>query len=435
MNITVKNNLTWNGTAVHWHGIRQLNTMHMDGVPGITQCPIAPGDQFTYRWKALQYGTAWYHSHYSVQYADGLLGPLTIYGPTTANWDEGKYPIMMNDWFHNSAYAVIHGKTPGYPTVLLNGTGNISNYNYYESNKGYQASEPLKVNASLIPDFFRLHFAEVRPTNPRWRDPAPAKKYLLRLVNSAFETGFVFSIDHHMLEVISADFVPIKPYNTTHLHIGIGQRYNVIVHAKPQAYPDGTQPGQRKLFWIRTTSSNCFNLDMPARLDYDRTGILSYYAEGGYDPKDIMPDTKKWPQIHGDEGCRDEDLEKLVPVHPWQVGRPANFDKAPRHNKTKPHTSDKDEGDTTPYERLDVVGKFMFSKDNPNKPKFMPDFPAATFSFERTTAYEDTFEPMQIDYSKPIFLQLNHTGKWPTSWAVVDETKGINNESWVSPRP
>lgn len=48
----------------------------MDGVNGITQCPIAPGDTFTYNWTALQYGSSWYHSHYSVQYADGALGPL-----------------------------------------------------------------------------------------------------------------------------------------------------------------------------------------------------------------------------------------------------------------------------------------------------------------------------------------------------------------------
>lgn len=50
--------------------------MHMDGVNGVTQCPIAPGDSFTYTWNAIQYGSSWYHSHYSVQYADGAVGPI-----------------------------------------------------------------------------------------------------------------------------------------------------------------------------------------------------------------------------------------------------------------------------------------------------------------------------------------------------------------------
>lgn len=74
--ITVINNMPYNGTSIHWHGIRQNQTMHMDGVNGITQCPIAPGQRFVYNWTATQYGSTWYHSHYSIQYADGLVGPL-----------------------------------------------------------------------------------------------------------------------------------------------------------------------------------------------------------------------------------------------------------------------------------------------------------------------------------------------------------------------
>lgn len=73
--ITIKNLLSGdhttenpgNGTTVHWHGFRQLNTGFMDGVNAITQCPIAPGEEFTYVFNATQYGSSWYHSHYSLQ--------------------------------------------------------------------------------------------------------------------------------------------------------------------------------------------------------------------------------------------------------------------------------------------------------------------------------------------------------------------------------
>ena len=34
---------TGNGTTIHWHGLFQRNTNQMDGVNGVTQCPIAPG--------------------------------------------------------------------------------------------------------------------------------------------------------------------------------------------------------------------------------------------------------------------------------------------------------------------------------------------------------------------------------------------------------
>lgn len=55
--VHVTNQLQDNGTAIHWHGIRQLNTSEFDGVPGVTQCPISPGGEMTYRFHASQYGT------------------------------------------------------------------------------------------------------------------------------------------------------------------------------------------------------------------------------------------------------------------------------------------------------------------------------------------------------------------------------------------
>jgi hypothetical protein len=35
--VHVTNNLEYNGTTVHWHGLRQLNNVEYDGVPGVTQ--------------------------------------------------------------------------------------------------------------------------------------------------------------------------------------------------------------------------------------------------------------------------------------------------------------------------------------------------------------------------------------------------------------
>lgn len=62
----------------------------MDGVPGVQQCPIPPNGTFTYTFLADLYGTSWYHSHYSAQYAGGLIGPMVIYGPQTVPYAIGK---------------------------------------------------------------------------------------------------------------------------------------------------------------------------------------------------------------------------------------------------------------------------------------------------------------------------------------------------------
>lgn len=89
--VTVYNRLKTNGTDMHWHGFRQLGSNEMDGSPGVTECPIPPGGKKVYRFRATQYGTSWYHSHHSVQYGDGIVGPIIINGPASANYDIVRY--------------------------------------------------------------------------------------------------------------------------------------------------------------------------------------------------------------------------------------------------------------------------------------------------------------------------------------------------------
>jgi hypothetical protein len=98
LQITVQNNLADNGTNIHWHGVRQFNSVGSDGVGGITECPIAPGTSNTYDFLATQFGTSWYHSHFSSQYGDGIIGPLVFNGPATANYDIDLGPYALNDW-------------------------------------------------------------------------------------------------------------------------------------------------------------------------------------------------------------------------------------------------------------------------------------------------------------------------------------------------
>jgi len=115
--ITVINELADEGTTIHWHGLRQSQTPEMDGVPSLSQCPIAPGQSFTYRFQAEVYGSSWFHSHYSAQANGGALGPMVrfmfvsqrnqlltifpkqvIYGPSSADYDIDVGPVLVTDW-------------------------------------------------------------------------------------------------------------------------------------------------------------------------------------------------------------------------------------------------------------------------------------------------------------------------------------------------
>jgi FtsP/CotA-like multicopper oxidase with cupredoxin domain len=65
-------------TTIHWHGLSLPITQ--DGVPGISQKPIAVGASFTYEFTLRQAGLAMYHPHFDTlnQQSKGLYGALVV---------------------------------------------------------------------------------------------------------------------------------------------------------------------------------------------------------------------------------------------------------------------------------------------------------------------------------------------------------------------
>ncbi|MDH3665792.1 MAG: multicopper oxidase family protein [Paracoccaceae bacterium] len=84
-------------STVHWHGIRIDNAM--DGVPGLTQAPVAPGETFRYDFTVPDAGTYWYHPHNrtSEQLAHGLYGALIVEEPEAPEADRD-LPMLLDDW-------------------------------------------------------------------------------------------------------------------------------------------------------------------------------------------------------------------------------------------------------------------------------------------------------------------------------------------------
>ncbi|QQA41486.1 multicopper oxidase family protein [Pelagovum pacificum] len=84
-------------TSVHWHGIRIDNAM--DGVAGLTQDAVPPGESFDYTFDLPDAGTYWYHAHTSSmeQVARGLSGALIIEEATPPDVDRDEV-LMIDDW-------------------------------------------------------------------------------------------------------------------------------------------------------------------------------------------------------------------------------------------------------------------------------------------------------------------------------------------------
>jgi FtsP/CotA-like multicopper oxidase with cupredoxin domain len=78
--VTLVNESVPDGATLHWHGIDVPNAE--DGVAGVTQDAVPVGGKHVYRFRAVEAGTYWYHSHQvsSEQVRNGLFGTIVI-GP------------------------------------------------------------------------------------------------------------------------------------------------------------------------------------------------------------------------------------------------------------------------------------------------------------------------------------------------------------------
>jgi FtsP/CotA-like multicopper oxidase with cupredoxin domain len=312
--VTVTNNRS-EGSSIHWHGFLQTGTPYMDGTPGISQCPIAPGATFTYRFRAELYGTSWWHGHYSAQYIDGLVGPMVVHGPISTPYDIDLGPVIVSDWFHGyyedlvSQIQVAAPVGPGvHPpqseNVLINGKANFNC-----SIKGNYLPDP--VNGTCIEN---AGLAEFKVQS--------GKKHLLRFINTAAEGVLFVSIDGHQLEVVAQDFVPLVPYNTSYLTLAVGQRNDVIFYATG-APTDSV--------WLRVVSGPPGNIPGPfggiqppgqggcnigSGVNNFTTAAIFYEDADTSIPPNTTSDIPIQPSYIAPFACQNDPLNMTVPFYP-----------------------------------------------------------------------------------------------------------------------
>ncbi len=85
-------------TTVHWHGV--FLPSGMDGVGGLSQPVIPPGETFVYAFPLAQNGTFMYHAHHDemTQIALGLTGLFVIHPRTERNPVDRDIAIMLHEW-------------------------------------------------------------------------------------------------------------------------------------------------------------------------------------------------------------------------------------------------------------------------------------------------------------------------------------------------
>jgi FtsP/CotA-like multicopper oxidase with cupredoxin domain len=174
--VVVKNELP-ESTAIHWHGLYTDNLA--DGVPGVTQPPIKPGETYIYEFTAAPVGSHMYHSHHdaATQVTAGLLGAFIVEPKDRSKLPkyDSEYTLILNDGSHG---------------FTLNG-------------KAFPATEPLKMRMG--------------------------ETLLIRYMNEGL-MAHPMHLHGMPMEVIAKDGYPLpNPYLCDTQFIAPGDRYDVLV--------------------------------------------------------------------------------------------------------------------------------------------------------------------------------------------------------------
>ncbi|PWY72964.1 L-ascorbate oxidase [Aspergillus heteromorphus CBS 117.55] len=263
-------------TTMHWHGIAQYGTPWSDGVPGLTQTLIEPGDSFLYEWEALDYGSYAYHSHTRAQIDDGQFGaiyvepdesvprPFHLISNRTADLrallqaEKNTQPLIISDWRYFTAEQTLEiEEASGVQaycanSVLLNGKGSILcppqehiNELTRSGEKGVLGNQTMSdmgcmpplaarlgffpFDASKIPDgYYQGCKPSTGPTEVLHVDPQ-TQYVSYDLISLAGTSNLVFSIDEHPMIVYAIDGRYVEPLETKAINAFVGSRYSVMV--------------------------------------------------------------------------------------------------------------------------------------------------------------------------------------------------------------
>jgi FtsP/CotA-like multicopper oxidase with cupredoxin domain len=244
-------------TTIHWHGVDVPNPM--DGVPGITQKPVAPGESFVYEFEARPAGTRWYHTHVDEhrQLDLGLAAPLIIEptGATEPTAYDRELTFVLDDWVTGSGRPVpdtsegtasgggmggmmggrgmggmMGGRGMGGMMRGMMGGANTPPYDTMTINgKAYPATEPLRLRKG--------------------------ERLRLRLINASNEHTHVVRLAGHRLHVTHTDGNPLRsPVEVDAIPLAPSERCDAVVTAeRPGAWffqclePGHAEAGERML--------------------------------------------------------------------------------------------------------------------------------------------------------------------------------------------
>lgn len=220
-------NRTKNTVSFHWHGILLPNKF--DGVPLLTTELIDPGDTYLFKFKIIQHGTYWYHSHTELDEQIGQYGPIVIL--PQGGIDAKEKVIHLSDWVNerpqevlrtlkrsNDWYAIKRSAVQSYGRALA--TGNLGTKLWLEWKR--------MPDMDLADVYYHAFLANGKQTENA-TGFSPGDKVRLRVINGSGSSHFWFQFSGGNMTVVAADGLEVAPVEVDKVFIATAETYDVEI--------------------------------------------------------------------------------------------------------------------------------------------------------------------------------------------------------------
>ncbi|GGT19950.1 multicopper oxidase family protein [Nonomuraea spiralis] len=241
-------------TSIHWHGLALTN--EADGVPGVTQQPVAAGAEHVYEFAAPDPGTYWFHPHSGTQLDRGLYSSLIVEDPDEPLGYDAEWVVVLDDWLDG-----VTGTPEEVLAELSRGMSMGMNHGAATPTGGMGDMPGMDHGATPAPSSGPAKHMLMGATSPllggdagdvrypyfllNGRVPGaaetfrakPGARLRIRVINAGGDTAFRVALAGHRLTVTHTDGFPVQHTETDALLIGMGERYDVLVTLKDGVFP------------------------------------------------------------------------------------------------------------------------------------------------------------------------------------------------------
>lgn len=223
-------NLLKEDISIHWHGVLLPNPE--DGVPVLNTPPIRAGQIHVFRFRIIQNGTLWYHSHSAFQEQEGLYGPLVFY-PAVPEPESGKkeevlqisdfraesgQSIMRSLKRRNEWYAIKKGAVQSWGEAIAKG----------HFGDKVQMEWTRMPGADVSDVYYQTHLMHGLPvrTFEKYRK---GDSLLLRVINGSAATYYWLQYAGGKMRVIASDGNNVKPVDVDKILIATAETYDIMI--------------------------------------------------------------------------------------------------------------------------------------------------------------------------------------------------------------